>query len=485
MPLEHSSSDTHWKRVTRSFLLDAMVLPVAFKAASILRFNEFFNVKELGYLPAVTVGAIVLPSLLYIFGFYMPTVLSRNYQREALKLLGIATLTSLVILAFGSLVFSARVGRGVLGMGMALTCGLLVVRHLFGSRTVRQRKTAFVVGSLRDDQLAQTFGRTMSAGDSLAGLFTTPGYRTTCDLPRLGCTKDIDTLAEQLGIECVMCDERLVDAPSLGSKLRKLRFQGVHVSTLSQAFEEQYQIVPLELVTDRWLLNASSIPQMIYIRKLKRAFDLVVATLLLALLAPLCAVVALLIKLTSKGPVIYQQTRCGKFGRPFQVLKFRSMKVDAERDGQARWWTQNDPRETILGRWMRKFRIDEIPQLVNILRGDMSFVGPRPERPEFVEQLSREVPFFQERTMLLPGLTGWAQVNYPYGSNAHDAARKMEFDLYYMKHMSLVLDVFILLDTLRTVCGGGAKLRETGREALSCLRLPTVSSAAQTFAQAA
>jgi exopolysaccharide biosynthesis polyprenyl glycosylphosphotransferase len=274
-----------------------------------------------------------------------------------------------------------------------------------------------------------------------------------------------------------MCDERLVDAPALGPKLRKLRFQGVNVSTLIQAFEEQYQIVPLELVTERWLLNACTQPQLLYIRKLKRAFDLAAASLLLLLLAPLCAVIAVIVKLSSPGPVIYRQTRCGKFGRPFQVFKFRSMRADAEHDGKARWWSKNDPRETFFGRWMRKYRIDEIPQLLNILRGEMSFVGPRPERPEFMDVLSKEVPFFMERTMLLPGLTGWAQVNYPYGSNVEDAARKMEFDIYYMKHMSLVLDVFIMLDTLRTVLGGGAQARQTGREALAGLGQSTSAPA--------
>jgi lipopolysaccharide/colanic/teichoic acid biosynthesis glycosyltransferase len=162
--------------------------------------------------------------------------------------------------------------------------------------------------------------------------------------------------------------------------------------------------------------------------------------------------------------------RSGRFGKPFEVLKFRSMLVDAEADGQARWWQANDPRETLLGKWLRKFRVDEIPQLVNILRGDMSFVGPRPERPEFVEQLSKEVPFYEERLMLLPGLTGWAQVNYPYGSSVDDARRKLEFDLYYLKHMSLVLDFFVLLDTIRAVVRGGAPTRRTGREALQVLR---------------
>jgi len=470
MPLTNSSSDSHWQRVTRSFLIDAALLPLSFKVAATLRFEDLISNQEMGYLPAILIGALALPSLLYISGFYVSTKLRRDRSKEAIQILGVLAATTLIVMAMGSLVHSARVGRGVLGMGMAITAALVLIRHLAGSRHFRYQKTAFVVSNRRDEQLAQTFNKTLDRGNSLMGVFTTPGYKTTTDIPRLGCTKDIETLAETLGLDCVMCDERLVDAPVLGTKLRRLRFQGVNVTTLGQAFEEQYQIVPLELVTDHWLLNASSQPQLFYIRKLKRAFDLVVASILLLLLAPSFALIAVLIKLTSPGPVIYRQMRCGKFGRSFQVFKFRSMRVDAEKDGRARWWSLNDPRETLLGRWMRKFRIDEIPQLINILRGDMSFVGPRPERPEFVKELSEQVPFFQERMMVLPGLTGWAQVNYPYGSNAEDAARKMEFDLYYMKHMSVVLDVFILLDTIRTVISGGAVARETGRQALRGLK---------------
>ena len=478
MPIAHSSSDSHWKRVTRSFLIDAALLPLAFKIAAVIRFEDLFSAKEIGYIPAIICGAITLPSLLYIRGFYVSTKMRRDRSEELIQLLAVLALTALVVMAMGTLVYSARLGRGVLGIGMALTVVLVLVRHLASSRKGRFPKTVFVVGNERDDQLARTFNQTLRKGQSLLGVFTVPGYKTTCDIPRLGCSKDIDLMAESLNIECVMCDERLVDAPMVGPKLRKLRFQGVNVSTLIQAFEEQYQIVPLELVSDRWLLNACSQPQLLYIRKLKRAFDLAAASLLLLLLAPLCVLIAVVVKLSSPGPIIYRQTRCGTFGKPFQVFKFRSMRVDAEKDGKARWWSKNDPRETVFGRWMRKYRFDEIPQLVNILRGEMSFVGPRPERPEFIELLAKEIPFFQERTMLLPGLTGWAQVNYPYGSTVEDAARKMEFDLYYMKHMSLVLDVFIMLDTLRTVIAGGAQTRQTGREALSCLDTVTPQTAA-------
>jgi lipopolysaccharide/colanic/teichoic acid biosynthesis glycosyltransferase len=156
--------------------------------------------------------------------------------------------------------------------------------------------------------------------------------------------------------------------------------------------------------------------------------------------------------------VFFRQVRCGRLGRKFEVFKLRTMRVDAESDGP-KWASKNDPRVFPGGGLLRKFRIDEIPQLWNILRGDMSFVGPRPERPDFIEQLSKEIPYFRERLLVSPGLTGWAQVNYPYGATTLDARRKLEYDLYYMKHMTLTLDMFVLLDTVRIVLTGGVSQR--------------------------
>jgi lipopolysaccharide/colanic/teichoic acid biosynthesis glycosyltransferase len=174
------------------------------------------------------------------------------------------------------------------------------------------------------------------------------------------------------------------------------------------------------------------------------------------------------VRLTSKGPIFYTQSRAGKFGKPFTMFKLRTMCVDAEKDG-AQWASggatgSRDPRVTPVGGFLRKFRIDEMPQLVNVLRGDMSFVGPRPERPEMIVELSKKIPFYEERMLVAPGITGWAQVNWPYAASVVDARRKLEYDLYYLKHMSLFLDMVILLDTVRTVLLGGAVSRERRME---------------------
>lgn len=186
----------------------------------------------------------------------------------------------------------------------------------------------------------------------------------------------------------------------------------------------------------------------------KRVFDILAATALLVFLAPLILLVGLAIKLDSPGPVLYRQQRIGRGGRPFEILKFRSMTVDAEKDGVAAWAAKDDRRVTRVGRFIRKLRIDEIPQAINVIRGDMSFVGPRPERPEFVRLLEREIPNYHLRHVVRPGITGWAQVKYEYGASVEDARIKMQYDIYYLEHFSLWRDFLILLMTVRVALFG-------------------------------
>ena len=244
--------------------------------------------------------------------------------------------------------------------------------------------------------------------------------------------------------------------PEFAPLLRQFRYRGVEVVSLADACEEAYQAVPLELVTESWLFRASGQSGPFYVKKLKRLFDVIVSLGLFVILAPFLLFGCLAVLLSSPGPVFYKQVRSGRFGRHFTIYKLRTMRTDSEVNGP-RWSSDKDNRAFPAGQFMRKFRIDEIPQLLNILKGEMSFVGPRPERPEFVESLASEIPPYRERLLVAPGLTGWAQVRYPYGSSVEDAKRKLEFDLYYMKHMSLLLDGFIFLETIKTVIFGGVR----------------------------
>jgi exopolysaccharide biosynthesis polyprenyl glycosylphosphotransferase len=186
----------------------------------------------------------------------------------------------------------------------------------------------------------------------------------------------------------------------------------------------------------------------------KRVLDLVVGIVGLINCLPLMGLVALAVRLDSKGPIIYRQTRLGRMNECFKVLKFRSMRTDAEKVSGPQWASTNDPRVTRIGRTLRKYRLDELPQFINVIRGEMSFVGPRPERPEFVEELRKTIPYYDERHSVRPGLTGWAQVQYSYGASIEDAANKLEYDLFYLKHLSLTFDMAIILQTIRIVFSG-------------------------------
>jgi sugar transferase (PEP-CTERM system associated) len=168
---------------------------------------------------------------------------------------------------------------------------------------------------------------------------------------------------------------------------------------------------------------------------------------------PIALLTAILIKLESRGPVLYKQERVGKNGRTFTLMKFRSMRVDAEKDGPV-WASQGDNRMTRVGRIIRKIRVDEIPQFWNILRGEMNFVGPRPERPHFVSQLAQEIDYYEQRHLVAPGLTGWAQIKYPYGASIADAKQKLQYDLYYIKNQNLMLDATIMFETIKTILSG-------------------------------
>ncbi len=254
----------------------------------------------------------------------------------------------------------------------------------------------------------------------------------------------VQALDDMRGVNCVdgllrcrLDGRRVYDASGFCERvLRRIPVQYLRASDF--AFSDELTMSPMRLAA-------------------KRVFDVAVASLLLLLAAPLLLVVMLAIKLDSKGPIFYRQERVGLGGRSYWLWKFRSMRTDAEKDG-AVWARANDDRVTRVGRFIRKTRIDEIPQVLNVLLGDMSFVGPRPERPVFVEQLKQQIPFYGLREAVKPGITGWAQIRYPYGASVEDARNKLEFDLYYVKNGSLFLDIGIIFHTVRHVLlGRGAR----------------------------
>jgi sugar transferase (PEP-CTERM system associated) len=275
-------------------------------------------------------------------------------------------------------------------------------------------------------------------------------------------SKDVSlvTTAAELEIDeiVVAMDDRRQQYPL--KDLLDCRLAGIEVIELASFLERETGKVYLDILIPSWMIFGGGFRRDVMRRYTETAFDVVASFALLLLALPVMALTVLAIKLEEgiSAPVLYGQPRVGFGGRVFRVLKFRSMRVDAEKDGQARWATANDDRVTRVGRFIRKVRIDELPQLFNVLTGRMSFVGPRPERPEFVKQLNESIPYYDVRHAVKPGITGWAQLCYPYGASEQDATEKLQYDLYYVKNHSLVFDILILLQTVEVILfGKGAR----------------------------
>ncbi|MGE5571374.1 MAG: sugar transferase [Rhodospirillales bacterium] len=276
--------------------------------------------------------------------------------------------------------------------------------------------------------------------------------------PVIGSMGDLPALVEENRVSRLIVaveDNRRV-LPVRG--LVGLRLRGVKIEDAASALASLTGRVWLSVVRPSWFVYAEGFRRSKLTLAVKRAVDVVVSAVAIVLFAPLVPLIAAAIRLDSRGPVFYRQTRVGYRGRTFQLLKFRSMHENAERANEALWAREQDPRSTRVGRFLRKSRLDELPQFINVLRGEMSFVGPRPERPAFVEQLRKEIPYYDERHSVRPGITGWAQVRYRYGASVNDAERKLEYDLFYLKTMSLAFDILIAFETVRIVLfGRGAR----------------------------
>jgi sugar transferase (PEP-CTERM system associated) len=266
------------------------------------------------------------------------------------------------------------------------------------------------------------------------------------------------TYAMDIDLIVMALDDKRAQTP-LG-ELVDCRLSGVEVVDMVNFFEQEAGKILVDFVSQGWLVYSNGFNTSATSRIGKRCFDVVSSFLLLMAAWPimLLTVLAIWIEDGFAAPVLFRQSRVGEHGKNFEVLKFRSMSVDAEGDGKAVWATSNDSRVTRVGNFLRKVRIDELPQIINVLSGDMAFIGPRPERPEFVKQLSEQIPFYDVRHSVKPGITGWAQLSYPYGASVNDAKQKLQFDLYYVKNHSLFLDFMILLNTVEVVLfGKGAR----------------------------
>ncbi|HRH81069.1 MAG TPA: TIGR03013 family PEP-CTERM/XrtA system glycosyltransferase [Thiobacillaceae bacterium] len=274
-----------------------------------------------------------------------------------------------------------------------------------------------------------------------------------------------DRLIEESGSLCDVVDRYDIEEVVVAVRERRggglpladlleCKLRGTTILDLPAFFERQTGVLPLFSMNASWLIFAEGFQQGMMRDLVKRVFDLTVSFLLMIATLPLLLITAMLIRLESRGPIFYTQTRVGQYGEEFTIFKFRSMFTDAEKDGLPQWARKNDDRTTRVGRLIRRVRIDELPQLFNVFLGQMSFVGPRPERPYFVNELATQIPYYNSRHSVKPGITGWAQVRFTYGASIEDAMEKLQYDLYYVKNHSLFLDLMILLQTAQVVVSG-------------------------------
>jgi sugar transferase (PEP-CTERM system associated) len=273
----------------------------------------------------------------------------------------------------------------------------------------------------------------------------------------LGTTDDIDRIVANKRVDRIVVglSDRRGHLPI--EQLLRAKLSGVRVEDATTTYERLTGKILIDDLKPSWLIFSDGFRASRWTRFVKRMLDLSLSIIVFIVAAPFMVLTALAVKLDSAGPVLYSQERVGENGRVFKIYKFRSMRTDAER-GTPIWARDKDDRITRVGRFIRLTRLDELPQLWNVMSGDMSFVGPRPERPFFVEQLAQEIPFYMQRHAVKPGLTGWAQVKYQYGSSIEDAMEKLRYDLYYIKHLSIVFDLTIVLDTVKVILfGKGAK----------------------------
>jgi len=385
------------------------------------------------------------------------------YGADSLRSIRFATARLLVAISLGVIALTVldfiiggyNFWRSTLFYAMQAAIGLLVVNRLvvggiLGASAFRRR--VLVLGSGPRAQRLRQLGEHHDSGFVIVG-FIGMGEKEPVVEEAIARTAihNLKRFVENLGAsEVVLALEERRNALPLKDLLR-IKTAGVHVNDVSSFVERETGRVDLDTVNPSWLIFSDGFSSgRVVSSAAKRLFDIVASLLLLALTAPVIVLFGILVKLDSPGPMFYRQTRVGLFGQPFDVIKLRSMRTDAEVNG-AQWAAKDDPRVTRIGKFIRKVRIDELPQAWSVLIGDMSFVGPRPERPEFVADLEEQLPYYAERHMVKPGITGWAQINYPYGASIEDSRHKLEYDLYYAKNYTPFLDMLIILQTLRVV----------------------------------
>lgn len=444
-------------------VVEAIVFAAALYLGALIRFQ--FDSHAL----FESVGSLFLRSIMVALVMISSQVAMGLYQ--ARKQESLIVLLGRLITAFllGGVVLSLifyffpdlHIGRGILFFSMLLAFALIFFVRVAFYRLI----TAGVIGTrvlvLGAGECARTIMNLMdqkgTRGYVIAGFLPVRGEDTCIDSKYvIGNEHGLCEIADSEGIDeiLVAVTDRRKEFPL--HELMECKMKGVGVISLEDFIEREVKKINLEGLLPSSFIFSDGYQRHAVREAIKRAFDLVVSSVILVIAWPILLAVPVAIKIDEgwRAPIFFRQTRVGEDDRRFRLLKFRSMREGAEEGGMAQWAEQDDSRVTRVGAYLRKYRVDELPQILNVLRGEMSFVGPRPERPEFVEDLAIRIPYYRERHRVRPGITGWAQLCYHYGASEDDAREKLQYDLYYVKNHSLMLDVLILLQTIEVVVSG-------------------------------
>jgi sugar transferase (PEP-CTERM system associated) len=433
----------------------AIFIATFFAVARGLPVANFDPISFGSFLEVAVAPAFTLFLAMIALGTYNIDVLqapaAATHRLVAVALLGGAALLIVVALGVSDLISTRQLLIAEAAAFPLILGARLGVRYLTSMPVLRSRTLVIGTGSsaqriwdaMRGDKLGRLYGF-VAFGDDASSSHVPSGRIIVRpqSIAKYAAAANVDQVV-------VALDDQSNQMPV--EELLQCRAQGITIDDVSTFIERETGKVDLDGIRTSWLIFGERFRISWVGMACKRGLDILVSGSLLILFAPVLLMTALLIKLDTPGPIFYRQTRVGLNGQPYSILKFRSMVQDAEKDGKAVWARTGDARVTRIGAVLRKARIDEIPQAINVLKGDMSFVGPRPERPEFVGQLTNEIPYFSERHRVKPGITGWAQINYPYGASAEDSREKLKYDLYYIKNQSLVFDLVIILQTVRIV----------------------------------
>lgn len=441
------------RHTLQQIFLDLTLVLAAVMAELLWRGAELAAaVPLLGYTSLLATGMLVINTGM---GFYQRVHNRSVNQSRARAVLSLFLALPLTYAVFSLMPLGVE-GRHSLAMAAMLGLGLVVVHRVYVAHSTPQSMLRHRVLVFGTGPRAALVGRTLKKEDphvDVVGYYASPN-EVESEVSAWGIlskNKSLTDTALELEVDEIVV--ALVERRGGSMPLRELldcKLHGVRVVDIATHFEKTKGQIRLDSVSAGWLVFGDGFSQGGLRTIVKRLFDIVCASALILLTAPVMLVTAVLIRLESSGPIFYRQERVGFNGRLFNVVKFRSMRTDAEKDGP-RWAIAKDDRVTRVGAVIRKIRVDELPQLFSVLNGDMSLVGPRPERPFFVDKLTREIPYYAVRQSVKPGVTGWAQVRYHYGSTLEDSAEKLQYDLYYVKNHSLFLDLVILFETVGVV----------------------------------